>query len=280
MGADRRADLDAGAAGAVLLPQLHRRRHPDGRLLHAGLLQRVTELYARDYADLSYPIPEACMTTPPRWFTETKDGHSQWYIERFRTMAAEGVDLGGRGATGRRHGRSPAHGSSTPVAVPGRTAAVLHANGHRGRRSRCGPRTDRGRRAGPPGADLDRGRSRRPRPRCARCSPSPSMPPSSPATCSPSSPPTPSSTSSRGSRTTCGPTASPSSASTPTATTWTDFDRHLQAAGFDPRASIRHLGPASLALTTPTSRSACCASHRASVTRGEPTMSDDRASRP
>ena len=29
----------------------------------------------------------------PRWFTETKDGHSQWYVERFRTLAAEGADL-------------------------------------------------------------------------------------------------------------------------------------------------------------------------------------------
>jgi hypothetical protein len=30
-----------------------------------------------------------------RWVTETGEGHSQWYIERFRTMAADGVDLGG-----------------------------------------------------------------------------------------------------------------------------------------------------------------------------------------
>ncbi|MGV7591880.1 SAM-dependent methyltransferase, partial [Mycobacterium kansasii] len=26
----------------------------------------------------------------PRWFTDTKEGHSEWYIERFRTMAREG----------------------------------------------------------------------------------------------------------------------------------------------------------------------------------------------
>ncbi|WP_110239690.1 class I SAM-dependent methyltransferase [Nocardioides gilvus] len=31
----------------------------------------------------------------PRWFTETKDGHSQWYVDRFRTLAAEGADLHG-----------------------------------------------------------------------------------------------------------------------------------------------------------------------------------------
>ncbi len=34
------------------------------------------------------------MDTPrPRWFTETKDGHSQWYLDRFRALAAEGADL-------------------------------------------------------------------------------------------------------------------------------------------------------------------------------------------
>ena len=35
------------------------------------------------------------MTDRPRWFTETKPGHSQWYVERFRTLAAEGADLEG-----------------------------------------------------------------------------------------------------------------------------------------------------------------------------------------
>lgn len=35
------------------------------------------------------------MSRATRWFTETKDGHSQWYIDRFRTMAAEGADLAG-----------------------------------------------------------------------------------------------------------------------------------------------------------------------------------------
>lgn len=32
-------------------------------------------------------------TPRPRWFTDTKDGHSEWYVERFRTLAAEGADL-------------------------------------------------------------------------------------------------------------------------------------------------------------------------------------------
>lgn len=35
------------------------------------------------------------MTDRPRWFTETDAGHSQWYIERFRTLAREGADLEG-----------------------------------------------------------------------------------------------------------------------------------------------------------------------------------------
>ncbi|WP_300676064.1 class I SAM-dependent methyltransferase [Nocardioides sp.] len=29
----------------------------------------------------------------PRWFTETEDGHSQWYVDRFRALAEEGADL-------------------------------------------------------------------------------------------------------------------------------------------------------------------------------------------
>lgn len=31
----------------------------------------------------------------PRWFTDTKPGHSQWYVDRFRQLAAEGADLSG-----------------------------------------------------------------------------------------------------------------------------------------------------------------------------------------
>lgn len=35
------------------------------------------------------------MTQTPRWFSETKEGHSQWYVDRFRQLAAEGADLEG-----------------------------------------------------------------------------------------------------------------------------------------------------------------------------------------
>ncbi|MET8833261.1 class I SAM-dependent methyltransferase [Micromonospora sp. NPDC004540] len=35
------------------------------------------------------------MGKPTRWVTETNPGHSQWYIDRFRRLAAEGADLAG-----------------------------------------------------------------------------------------------------------------------------------------------------------------------------------------
>ena len=67
--------------------------------------------------------------TPPRWVTDTKPGHSQWYIERFRTMAAEGADLGGEArmidAMLPRHGRILDAGCG-----PGRVSDVLHRAGH------------------------------------------------------------------------------------------------------------------------------------------------------
>jgi SAM-dependent methyltransferase len=69
------------------------------------------------------------MAAPPRWITDTADGHSQWYIERFRTMAAEGVDLGGEA---RLVDAMVAPGSRVLDAGcgPGRVGAVLHARGH------------------------------------------------------------------------------------------------------------------------------------------------------
>ncbi len=69
------------------------------------------------------------MSTPPRWFTDTDDGHSQWYVERFRTMAAEGADLAGEArmidAMLPRHSRILDAGCG-----PGRTGAALFACGH------------------------------------------------------------------------------------------------------------------------------------------------------
>jgi 2-polyprenyl-3-methyl-5-hydroxy-6-metoxy-1,4-benzoquinol methylase len=61
--------------------------------------------------------------------TDTKPGHSQWYIERFRTMAAEGADLGGEArlvdAMVAPHSRVLDAGCG-----PGRLGAVLHERGH------------------------------------------------------------------------------------------------------------------------------------------------------
>ncbi|NRQ49579.1 class I SAM-dependent methyltransferase [Aeromicrobium stalagmiti] len=69
------------------------------------------------------------MTDRPRWFTETKDGHSKWYVDRFRTMAAEGADLAGEA---RLVDAAIAPGSRVLDAGcgPGRVGAELHARGH------------------------------------------------------------------------------------------------------------------------------------------------------
>ena len=69
------------------------------------------------------------MGAPTRWETDTDDGHSQWYIERFRTMAAEGADLFGEArlidAMLPRGARVLDAGCG-----PGRLTGYLHAQGH------------------------------------------------------------------------------------------------------------------------------------------------------
>jgi SAM-dependent methyltransferase len=69
------------------------------------------------------------MTTPPRWFTHHGPEHSQWYIERFRRMAAEGADLAGEA---RLVDAIVARGSRVLDAGcgPGRVGAELFARGH------------------------------------------------------------------------------------------------------------------------------------------------------
>jgi SAM-dependent methyltransferase len=66
---------------------------------------------------------------PTRWQTETKPGHSEWYVERFRRMAAEGEDLGGEArlidAMLPPRSRVLDAGCGT-----GRVGAVLHERGH------------------------------------------------------------------------------------------------------------------------------------------------------
>ena len=69
------------------------------------------------------------MGAPTRWETDTDDNHSDWYIERFRTMAAEGVDLEGEA---RLINAMVAPGSRLLDAGcgPGRTSGALHRWGH------------------------------------------------------------------------------------------------------------------------------------------------------
>lgn len=67
--------------------------------------------------------------TPPRWFTDTDEGHSQWYIQRFRDMAAQGVDLAGEARLV--DAMVPPHSRILDAGCgPGRTGAELHARGH------------------------------------------------------------------------------------------------------------------------------------------------------
>ncbi|NDK30870.1 class I SAM-dependent methyltransferase [Nesterenkonia haasae] len=66
---------------------------------------------------------------PTRWATETQNGHSQWYINRFRKLAAQGQDLVGEArlvdAMVPRHARILDAGCGT-----GRLSGELHARGH------------------------------------------------------------------------------------------------------------------------------------------------------
>lgn len=70
------------------------------------------------------------MTRPPRWITDTSPGHSEWYVERFRQMAADGDDLFGEArfidATVGRGARILDAGCG-----PGRVGGYLHTVGHR-----------------------------------------------------------------------------------------------------------------------------------------------------
>lgn len=68
-------------------------------------------------------------TPRPRWFTDTKPGHAQWYIERFRTLESEGADLLGEA----RFADMLADRGSRILDAgcgAGRIAGALHSAGH------------------------------------------------------------------------------------------------------------------------------------------------------
>ena len=182
----------AGRRGQADPPQLPLRRRTAlsdrpraGRLLSAG--RRDPTLGA--------------MGRPTRWVTETKPGHSQWYIERFRTMAAEGADLGGEARLVDAMVRAAARECSTPGAGRAGRRRAPRARPH-GRRRRRRSRADRRRRGRPPRSPLARRRPGRPRPagdgraravRRAPCWPATSWCSSRPGprpTCCAASPPT------------------------------------------------------------------------------------------
>lgn len=61
--------------------------------------------------------------------TDTKPGHSEWYVERFRKMAAEGQDLGGEARL--IDAMLPPGARVLDAGCgPGRLGAVLHERGH------------------------------------------------------------------------------------------------------------------------------------------------------
>ncbi|MEV4625095.1 class I SAM-dependent methyltransferase [Micromonospora sp. NPDC049523] len=70
------------------------------------------------------------MQQATRWATETAPGHSQWYVDRFRRLAAEGADLAGEArlvdAIVAPGARILDAGCGT-----GRVAAALSVRGHR-----------------------------------------------------------------------------------------------------------------------------------------------------
>lgn len=69
------------------------------------------------------------MSDQPRWFTHTNDGHSEWYVDRFRQLADEGADLEGEArlvdAMVERGSRVLDAGCGS-----GRLSGALHKRGH------------------------------------------------------------------------------------------------------------------------------------------------------
>ena len=69
------------------------------------------------------------MTTSPRWLTDTADDHSQRYIQHFRSLAADGADLGGEARLVDAMA-APQSRILDAGCGPGRIGAVLYERGH------------------------------------------------------------------------------------------------------------------------------------------------------
>jgi SAM-dependent methyltransferase len=70
------------------------------------------------------------MASTPRWFTETEEGHSEWYADHFRSLASSGSDVEGEA---RLLDALVPPGSLILDAGcgQGRVAGALHRRGHR-----------------------------------------------------------------------------------------------------------------------------------------------------
>ncbi len=69
------------------------------------------------------------MAKPTRWVTDTAEGHTKWYIERFRKLAADGTDLSGEARLVDAM-VSPGSRILDAGCGAGRVGAVLHERGH------------------------------------------------------------------------------------------------------------------------------------------------------
>lgn len=73
--------------------------------------------------------PDGAARPQPKWFTETNDNHSQWYVERMRELARQGQDLAGEARF--MHALLPPSSRVLDAGCgPGRVSGALRDLGH------------------------------------------------------------------------------------------------------------------------------------------------------